>query len=96
MNKSKITALYCRLSKEDERFGDSNSIENQKSILTKYAEKNNLTNTQVFIDNGYSGVFFDRPGFQEILRLIFSLKVIPKSYQELKKRYHSLSRKYNP
>lgn len=47
---NKITALYCRLSQEDENSGDSDSIVNQKSILTKYAEENGFKNIQVFIE----------------------------------------------
>ena len=55
----KITALYCRLSQEDENKGDSDSIINQKAILSKYAEDNGFTNLQFFVDDGYSGVRFD-------------------------------------
>ena len=47
---SKITALYCRLSRDDELQGDSNSIRNQKAILQKYADDNGFTNTQFFVD----------------------------------------------
>ena len=54
----KITALYCRLSQEDMRQGDSDSIVNQKMILEKYAKENGFENTQVFADEGYSGVNF--------------------------------------
>ena len=65
-----ITALYCRLSQEDENKGDSDSIVNQKAILTKYAEENGFTNIQVFVDDGYSGVSFNRPDFQRLLELM--------------------------
>ena len=51
----KITALYCRLSRDDELQGDSNSILNQKAILQKYADDNGFTNTQCFVDDGYIG-----------------------------------------
>ncbi len=54
-NNEKITALYCRLSRDDEQLGESNSIKNQKSILSKYAKDNNFINTQFFVDDGYSG-----------------------------------------
>jgi len=55
-NKSdKITALYCRLSREDLQNGDSNSIIHQKEILTKYARDHRFGNTQFFIDDGVSG-----------------------------------------
>jgi site-specific DNA recombinase len=46
----KITALYCRLSRDDELQGDSNSIKNQKAILKKYADDNGLGNTEFFVD----------------------------------------------
>ena len=68
-NNEKITALYCRLSRDDELQGESNSIKNQKSILIKYAEENNFKNTRFFIDDGYSGVNFTRPAFMEIMDL---------------------------
>lgn len=64
---NKITALYCRLSQEDELKGDSNSIQNQRAILEKYAKDNGFENTEVFVDDGYSGVSFNRPGFQNLL-----------------------------
>ena len=64
---NKITALYCRLSQEDELKGDSNSIQNQRSILEKYAKDNGFENTKVFVDDGFSGVNFERPGFQEMM-----------------------------
>jgi site-specific DNA recombinase len=54
-NIDKLTALYCRLSRDDELQGDSNSIKNQKSILQKYADDNGFANTEFFVDDGYSG-----------------------------------------
>lgn len=71
MNKQseKITALYCRLSRDDEQEGTSGSIKNQQSILEKYAEDNGFKNTRVFIDDGWSGVNFARPAFTEIMEL---------------------------
>ena len=54
----KITALYCRLSRDDELQGDSNSIINQKAILQKYADDNGFRNTSLFVDDGYSGTNF--------------------------------------
>ena len=71
----KITALYCRLSQEDENKGDSDSIINQKAILSKYAEDNGFTNLQFFVDDGYSGVRFNRPGFQKVVELMKAGKV---------------------
>ena len=64
---SKITALYCRLSQEDERLGESLSIENQKSILLQYAREHHFPNPVFFVDDGVSGVTYDRPGFQAML-----------------------------
>lgn len=63
----KITALYCRLSRDDELQGDSNSIKNQKAILQKYAEDNGFRNLRFFVDDGYSGTNFDRPDFQRMI-----------------------------
>ncbi len=68
-NNEKITALYCRLSRDDEQLGESNSIKNQKSILSKYAKDNNLINTKFFVDDGYSGISFTRPAFMELMEL---------------------------
>ncbi len=68
-NNEKITALYCRLSRDDEQLGESNSIKNQKSILGKYAKDNNFINTKFFVDDGYSGTSFTRPAFMELMEL---------------------------
>ena len=57
----KITALYCRLSRDDEQDGLSGSIKNQQTILEKYAQENGFRNTRVFIDDGWSGTNFARP-----------------------------------
>ncbi len=67
---NKITALYCRLSRDDELQGDSNSIKNQKAILQKYANDNGFTNTSFFVDDGYSGTNFDRPDWQRLIALV--------------------------
>lgn len=64
---AKITALYCRLSRDDELQGDSNSIKNQKAILKKYADDNGFTNTEYFVDDGWSGTNFDRPDFTRLI-----------------------------
>ncbi|MFR7759715.1 MAG: DUF4368 domain-containing protein [Peptoniphilus grossensis] len=66
-NFEKITALYERLSRDDELEGESNSIVNQKKILEEYASKNSLTNIIHFTDDGISGTQFDRPGFMEMM-----------------------------
>ena len=63
----KITALYCRLSRDDELQGDSNSIVNQKAILSKYAKDNGFRNPQYFVDDGVSGTTFERDGFQAMI-----------------------------
>lgn len=62
-----ITALYCRLSRDDGAEGDSNSVANQKRMLTKYAKENGFDNTRFFVDDGYTGTNFNRPGFQKLL-----------------------------
>jgi len=63
----KITTLYCRLSRDDDLQGDSNSIKNQKSILKKNADDNGFINTEFFVDDGVSGTTFDRPDFQRMI-----------------------------
>ena len=61
-NDSKVTALYCRLSRDDELQGDSNSIKNQKAILQKYADDNVFSNTQFFVEaNIFLRTFFAVP-----------------------------------
>ena len=67
---NKITALYCRLSQDDGRDGDSNSIVNQREILSQYARSNGFHRTQFFVDDGVSGTTFDRPDFQRMQRMI--------------------------
>ena len=64
---NRITALYERLSKDDEQQGESNSITNQKQYLEEFARKNGFTNVQHFTDDGYTGRNFNRPGFQAML-----------------------------
>ncbi len=68
MKPNKITALYCRLSQEDLQAGESGSIQNQKLILQKYADEHHFFNTQFFVDDGFSGVSFEREGLQAMLR----------------------------
>ncbi len=65
----RITALYARLSRDDEKDGISGSIQNQRAILEKYAADNHLPNPRFFYDDGYSGVTFTRPAFMEIMEL---------------------------
>ena len=64
---NKLTALYERLSKDDELQGESNSITNQKNYLEEYAQAKGLTNIRHYTDDGFSGVTFNRPGFQKMI-----------------------------
>ena len=86
----KITALYCRLSQEDMLAGESMSIQNQKSILKKYADEHHFFNTQFFIDDGVSGVTFEREGLQKMLREVEAGRVstvITKDLSRLGRNY---------
>ena len=65
---SKITALYERLSRDDDLNGESNSITNQKKYLEDYARRNGFENIRHFTDDGFSGVNFNRPGFQSLIK----------------------------
>ena len=65
--KSRVTALYERLSRDDDLVGESNSITNQKKYLEDYAHKNGFTNIRHFTDDGYSDVSFNRPGVQSLI-----------------------------
>ena len=65
----KITALYCRLSQDDGRDGESNSISNQKDILSAYARQKGLLHPVFFVDDGVSGTTFDRPDFQRMQKM---------------------------
>ena len=68
----RVTALYERLSKDDELQGESNSISNQKMFLEDYAARNGFQNIRHFTDDGFTGTEFNRPGFQSMLREIES------------------------
>lgn len=72
---NKITALYCRLSHEDELAGESNSISNQKDILQKYADEHEFFNTEFYIDDGYTGINFERPAFKRMLEDVGNGKI---------------------
>ena len=67
MSVEAVTALYCRLSRDDELLGDSKSIINQKKILQKYALEHGYTNFRFYIDDGISETTFNRPGFQQMI-----------------------------
>lgn len=69
-NQNKITALYERLSRDDELRGESNSITNQKKFLEDYARENGFKNIQHFSDDGYSGTNFERPAFKRLIQEI--------------------------
>ena len=62
----RITALYCRLSRDDEFSGDSVSIQTQKAMLSQFAEEKGFINCEYFVDDGYSGTNFNRPDFRRI------------------------------
>ncbi len=72
---SEITALYERLSRDDELQGESNSIVNQKSLLEKYAKDNGFKNIRHFTDDGYTGTNFKRPAWQELIELVHEGKI---------------------
>ena len=69
-SEERITALYCRLSQDDGREGESNSIVNQKALLNEYARKQHFKNLRYFVDDGFSGTNFDRPSFREMEQMI--------------------------
>ena len=85
INQEKITALYCRLSVEDikddsdkrrkGKVDESNSISNQKQILSDYAKKHGYTNTMFFVDDGISGTSFDRSDFNRMHRMVEEGKI---------------------
>ncbi len=82
----KVTALYCRLSKDDGSNSESLSIRTQKAMLMEYATRNGFGNCQYYVDDGYSGTNSDRPAFQELLDDIREGKVatvIPKTSPDL-------------
>lgn len=64
---NKITALYCRLSRDADYHGDSLSIKNQKEMLIHYVQTNKLGNYEFYVDDGYSGTSFERPDFERLL-----------------------------
>lgn len=71
----RVTALYERLSKDDEQQGESNSILNQKRFLEDFARKSGMTNIKHFTDDGYTGRNFNRPGFQAMLAVAEAGKI---------------------
>ena len=85
-----ITALYCRLSRDDGQEGDSNSVANQKRMLSKYAKENGFSNTRYYVDDGYTGTNFRRPSFQKLLEDIemgYVSTIIVKDMSRLRRDY---------
>ena len=74
-NQNLITALYCRLSRDDDNTGDSNSIQNQKKMLAKYAKDNGFMNTSFYVDDGFSGTNFERPDWKRLIADVESDKI---------------------
>lgn len=88
--KAGVTALYCRLSRDDGVEGESNSIGTQKKLLKQYAKEHGLDNTQFYVDDGYTGTNFNRPGFQKMIEDIelgYIAVVIVKDLSRLGRRY---------
>ena len=91
----KITALYCRLSQDDALDGESNSITNQKALLSKYAAAHGFRNTMFFVDDGFSGTNFQRPGFLEMMKYVEDYSVstlIVKDLSRLGREYSYMGR----
>lgn len=76
LNNDKITALYCRLSKDDGTNNESMSIGTQKTMLKEYAKRNGFTNCKFYVDDGYSGTNYDRPAFQQLIEDIRNGEVV--------------------
>ena len=74
-SQEKITAIYCRLSRDDDLAGDSNSIIHQKDMLTRYARERNFPNVSVYSDDGWSGTNFERPDWKRLISDIEAGKV---------------------
>ena len=94
-NQQRSTALYCRLSRDDELQGDSNSIQNQKKILAEYAHGKGFRNPVFYVDDGFSGSNFQRPGFEKMLGDIESGSVgtvITKDLSRLGRNYIEVGR----
>lgn len=62
--------MYCRLSQDDALDGESNSITSQKALLSRYAAEHGFHNTMFFVDDGYSGTNFQRPGFLKMMEYV--------------------------
>ena len=85
-----ITALYCRLSRDDGTDKESNSIENQKKLLTSYAKDHGFENIRIYVDDGYTGTNFNRPDIQRLMQDIedgFVSTLIVKDMSRLGREY---------
>jgi len=67
MQEQYIVCIYCRLSRDDERAGESVPVENQKELLTRYVQEQGWTLYDYYVDEGVSGTTFDRPGFNRLV-----------------------------
>lgn len=76
-NQIGITALYCRLSRDDGTESESNSIGNQKKLLSQKAKEMGLTDTKYYVDDGYTGTNFNRPGFNSLSTILKSGLFLP-------------------
>ena len=88
-----ITALYCRLSRDDGMEGESNSISTQKKMLKQFAKEHSLGNTRYYVDDGYTGTNFNRPGFQKMIEDIdlgYISTVVVKDLSRLGRRYDTV------
>ena len=88
-----ITALYCRLSRDDGMEGDSNSISTQKKMLKQFAKEHSLGNARYYVDDGYTGTNFNRPGFQKMIEDIdlgYISTVVVKDLSRLGRRYDTV------
>lgn len=75
MKMENLTALYLRLSRDDEKESESESISNQREFLTDYAKRNSFNIVEIFIDDGYSGTTYDRPAFQRMIKMVEQKKI---------------------
>ena len=75
LHDNRITALYCRLSRDDGYSDDSCSIDSQKAMLERYASDNGLENYEFFVDDGFTGTNFDRPSFSRMIELAEQNKI---------------------
>ena len=94
-NKIYNTALYCRLSLDDGNVGDSGSIQTQKIILEEYAKSHGFKIYEIYVDDGYSGLNFNRPGFQKMLQDIENGR-LKKEYEACPVRRHEGSSAIRP